>query len=684
MRTLLTALLAGMIVLLVPAPAQAQHGGGAIGKHIIAQGETLYSIARKYCMTPEELHAANRGVIGNNPDMLRVGMVLSVRDLCGGGMDDDWSQKPKPEMGGGGGFPYETAEEYLDQFEVWDRGPRKHAMGLLNGMYYIVAPNDTLFSITQRFGIAESTLQKANGIHKTRYLSAGAHLYIPGLDTSRAVCKGGRAYVTIDAPADGTTVDATFTVRGRGCGLFENNVIVRALRADGTQLVQRAVTLQDTEAGSGKEGSYSTQLTISGYTGPGRIEVFNVESDARDDVNVIFIGPIEERLTITSPADNATLLVTFTVNVSTENLANQIITIAAVSSSGSTLASTTRAITSNAQSVSVQLTVNVAGSGRIEAYGPDRDPIDSVPVRFGGQPPFIQLTAPADNASLSTTFTVSGRGRNLVGNQVMIRALRADGTVLRDGISAILSDINAEGDGTFSLALTISDYAGLGTVEAYNTTSNVSDSASNVRFGGITSPTPVPTATPGTAWLTIDAPLPDSTLPARFMVSGRGRGLFEGNVVVRAFNTAGLQLAEATTVLQGATVGTGGEGTYAVELTVNTSTRGYIVVSGPQSAADPKSVNVGFNGASTSGGTLYRDFLPGECRAVTLPGTTAYPQPVSGTGRPVESGLRLDAVRVIDPAGIRWYAFDENLAGASMYSWIEAADLELAGDCALQ
>lgn len=110
-------------------------------------------------------------------------------------------------------------------------------------------------------------------------------------------------------------------------------------------------------------------------------------------------------------------------------------------------------------------------------------------------------------------------------------------------------------------------------------------------------PPPVPTPTPPPSqqrYLTVSFPTPGAVLPVTWTASGTGAGLFEGNVVVTAFNNAGTQLDQRATILQGPNVGTGGPGTWSATLTTNVAvgTPGYVEVSSPQSNVAPVRVNV--------------------------------------------------------------------------------------------
>ena len=78
------------------------------------------------------------------------------------------------------------------------------------------------------------------------------------------------------------------------------------------------------------------------------------------------------------------------------------------------------------------------------------------------------------------------------------------------------------------------------------------------------------------------SPQRGSVLPALFTVSGTGQGLYEGTVVVRALDRAGNLLAQTVATAQGNDVGSGGPGTWSVQLPVYAApgTRGKILCRG--------------------------------------------------------------------------------------------------------
>ncbi len=99
-------------------------------------------------------------------------------------------------------------------------------------------------------------------------------------------------------------------------------------------------------------------------------------------------------------------------------------------------------------------------------------------------------------------------------------------------------------------------------------------------------PSPSPTPPPQ-RYLTMSFPVNGAVLPTTtsWAASGTGAGLFEGNVVVTAFTSANVQIAQVATTLQGANVGAGGAGNWSATLTTNVAagTTGYVIASSPQS-----------------------------------------------------------------------------------------------------
>ncbi len=281
--------------------------------YVVRQGDTLSSIARRFCMTTTELYSLNSGVL-NNPNQIYPGMQLRVVNRCGGG-------------GGGGGA-----------WGVCDRGPSTHAQGTVSGNRYFVVRGDTSYSIASRFGISVTALCQANGINPW-HIFAGQTLIIPGLTGSCGGCQPGwncpqpcppgnwncpqpcqpgwscpqpcqpgwncpvtpgptvipvtpvptaiAPFIAVDQPRNGQTLPATFTVSGRGGGLFEGNVVVTAQTADGVVRAQQSTTLQGANVGSGGQGTFSVQLTV---VVPTQMSGWIIVSSPQSRVNPVWVS----------------------------------------------------------------------------------------------------------------------------------------------------------------------------------------------------------------------------------------------------------------------------------------------------------------------------------------------------------------------------------------------------------
>ena len=121
----------------------------------VQPGDTLAKLAGRYCTSWQAIYDINRQTIGPNPNAVEVGMVLTVPATCNSG----------------GGPPNNQPNA------VYDRGASTHASGPYNAPYYTVAWGDTIYSITNRFGISEGALRQAN--YLSGALQPGQVLTIP-------------------------------------------------------------------------------------------------------------------------------------------------------------------------------------------------------------------------------------------------------------------------------------------------------------------------------------------------------------------------------------------------------------------------------------------------------------------------------------------------------------------------
>lgn len=128
-------------------------------QYVVQRGDTLGTIAQKYCTTWQAIYNLNSATIGPDPNVIYAGMVLVVPANCSGGGN------PPPASG------------------VYDRGPITHAAGTFNAPYYTVAKGDWLSSIGKRFGVPWQNIASANHISGTT-IYTGQALYIPGTSSA--------------------------------------------------------------------------------------------------------------------------------------------------------------------------------------------------------------------------------------------------------------------------------------------------------------------------------------------------------------------------------------------------------------------------------------------------------------------------------------------------------------------
>lgn len=128
---------------------------------VVQPGDTLGKIAARYCADWQEVYNINRQTIGNNPNQIEAGMVLTVPNRCG---YSPTPSTPAPVPPG-----------------VYDRGPQNQATGTIAGPYYTVAWGDDLFAIGQRFGVPAAAIAQANELTNATSIQPGQTLYIPGM-----------------------------------------------------------------------------------------------------------------------------------------------------------------------------------------------------------------------------------------------------------------------------------------------------------------------------------------------------------------------------------------------------------------------------------------------------------------------------------------------------------------------
>lgn len=453
---------------------------------------------------------------------------------------------------------------------VYDRGWRQHAQGTTSGNHYYVVRGDTIFSISQRFGVSQHELMRQNGIYNPHRLLAGSTLIIPGLGPPPTpgpdpmIC----SLITITSPGANTRVGSSFTVSGRASGRC--NFTVRALDSAGRILAESGVNVN---SGAGNETSWAV-----------------------------------------------------TLNVGT------------VSNSAGTIS----AVAGNVTYASVPVTYE---TGTVTCVSRD-----------------MSILTPYNNERLSSTFTVSGRA----GANCPVTA------TARDNSGRTLAALNTTADrsGNWSVTMTVS--------VTYETPGRVEASSS---IGGFDSRTVVFAGTsPGRTFIEINNPAENATLPATFTVSGRGAGLFEGRVIIRAVSDAGATLLSQEVTMQGTNVYGGGEGTFSLQMMINTTTWGFIEATDFEGRVRD-SVRVRFN--DNSGPASWHDFPPNSCQVSPRVGAPSYAFPDGPAATPFSTGGTFPALRgVRTTSGEIWFLVDFPPGAQHPDSWVRTSDLNnLSGNC---
>jgi heat shock protein HslJ len=300
---------------------------------------------------------------------------------------------------------------------------------------------------------------------------------------------------------------------------------------------------------------------------------------------------------------------------------------------------------------SVDLTVDVepgtAGTIRAYAESPADGSImaeDSVEVSLGrtaALPVYVKIDEPVQGAILDITnpVLVRGSGGGLPEGNVVVEALDWQGNLLAR-VPTILqgSDVGAGGEGTWAAELAIDVEPGTaGKIRAYAESpadgSLIAEAVVDVSLGQIA---------PVQSYIQIAAPQQGDAIEVTnvIRVSGTGAGLPEGNLVVVAVDDSGNVLDEQPATLQGADVGTGGEGTWSVDLAVPATGQvpGYIAAfaASPQQrdliASDH--VEVVFYGEYTLEGVTWlldKTLTGSEITAEFTPATGSEDSMVAGT-----------------------------------------------------
>ena len=195
-------------------------------------------------------------------------------------------------------------------------------------------------------------------------------------------------YITISEPIAGAVLDISnpITVKGMGRALPEGNLIVTALDSGGNVLAEQSTTIQSPDAGTGGEGPWSVQLTVSSTPGtPGSIRAYSTSpadgSTVAEAIVQVTYGQtpaVQPFITITQPTSGTVLDIAnpFTVNGMAGGLFEGNIVVQALDGNGNVLDEQATTIQSPDAGIGgqgsweTQLSVSVepGANGRIYAF----------------------------------------------------------------------------------------------------------------------------------------------------------------------------------------------------------------------------------------------------------------------------------------------------------------------------
>ena len=160
-------------VLPTPAPAGPSQGAR---QHTVRRGDTLYSLARHYGVTVEQIQRAN----GLRSDAIQVGVTLQIPAEQGA----DQAGRHTVEAGD---TPAALARRYGTTVEAIRQANGLTGDAIRAGMVlsipagdvHMVRAGETLYSIARQYGITVADLMAANGLSGSR-IRVGQQLRIPG------------------------------------------------------------------------------------------------------------------------------------------------------------------------------------------------------------------------------------------------------------------------------------------------------------------------------------------------------------------------------------------------------------------------------------------------------------------------------------------------------------------------
>jgi N-acetylmuramoyl-L-alanine amidase len=173
-----------LLTLIIAAVAWAPATASAAFQHVVAQGETLSSVAAADGLSISQLAAAN----GMSPDtQLVAGSLLAIPPQDAAAVQSDVSQAAVS--------PSTSSSDDTMSSSVSSSG----AGG------YVVQPGDTLTAIAARMGVSVDSLAAANGLEPQGLLISGTSLHTPDGSTSSASAASGTTEMVSTSTSDATS-----------------------------------------------------------------------------------------------------------------------------------------------------------------------------------------------------------------------------------------------------------------------------------------------------------------------------------------------------------------------------------------------------------------------------------------------------------------------------------------------
>lgn len=132
--------------------------------YIVQAGDNLFRIATSRGFTVEDMRRVNPDLVGD-PPVLQIGQLLNLPECQPAGA-------PSAPMGAGTALDEVPAGQPL-------LAPATAPPEFMAGETYTVRPGDTLFTISQRFGVSIQAIVDANNLANPDRLSIGQTLIIP-------------------------------------------------------------------------------------------------------------------------------------------------------------------------------------------------------------------------------------------------------------------------------------------------------------------------------------------------------------------------------------------------------------------------------------------------------------------------------------------------------------------------